>query len=337
MYILPSPSSLRVWHGLIFLRKGSYRRGIFPFTVNIPASYPSLPPAVVFSSASDLFHPLISSFTGELELSASFSPWLPEQHLIVHVIAHVKKSFYRTDWWAAEDGAGGNKQAKELWRRDKDEFARRVEKSVSSSVEAVWEKGGEALRVRRPQPVHEKVWERIQQRWREDEAEAETAAAADAQPAAQQPRARAQRGYLDWFLPGVDGLCSDLLSANDGQRIRLVVTAEEEKEWMEEERKRAAEERRQRVEQAARQLQPDGQPPLSEGEGDDNDNDEHDDTGEGSSETRGAELVAAAKNAADDVVKQEPDAQPAAAATGEDDQPAVSPAYSLPDELQDLP
>src|SRR4051812_47114060 len=40
LYIVPSTDSLRRWHGVIFIRKGFYKGGIFKFLLHLPTSYP---------------------------------------------------------------------------------------------------------------------------------------------------------------------------------------------------------------------------------------------------------------------------------------------------------
>jgi ubiquitin-protein ligase len=59
VYVLPSYDNLRVWYGVIFLRRGSYGAGIFRFRYNLPEDYPGegTRPTVTFLSR--VFHPLI--------------------------------------------------------------------------------------------------------------------------------------------------------------------------------------------------------------------------------------------------------------------------------------
>ena len=241
--MLPSSASLYVWHGLIFVRKGFYRKAILPFTLTIPSTYPAQPPTVTFPTHP--FHPLITS--GTLSLSPSLTPWSPQTHLLLHVIAHVKKAFYRTEWWA-EPSAGSN-AAKELWRNDKGEFGRRVERAVRESVEGVWEAGKE-MRVTRGREVHERVWTRVQERWKAEE------------------EGRPVGPFLDWFMPGVTGLVDE--DSADPAKVRIAVTADEEREWVEEELQRRAEERKQRIASAVAAQELTSSPP-SDGETTDDD------------------------------------------------------------------
>lgn len=50
IYVVPSVDSLRHWHGVIFLRKSHYRKGIFKFVIRIPEEYPDASPRVFFTS-----------------------------------------------------------------------------------------------------------------------------------------------------------------------------------------------------------------------------------------------------------------------------------------------
>ena len=42
VFVMPSLESLRVWHGVIFVRKGVYQGGVFKFRVDLPPEYPEL-------------------------------------------------------------------------------------------------------------------------------------------------------------------------------------------------------------------------------------------------------------------------------------------------------
>ena len=58
VYVLPH--ELRLWSGVIFVRQGVYRDGIFKFRVIIPTNYPAddACPTVVFDTP--VFHPLVN-------------------------------------------------------------------------------------------------------------------------------------------------------------------------------------------------------------------------------------------------------------------------------------
>ena len=49
--ILPSFDNLRVWHGVLFVRSGLFKNGVFRFRVDIPEEY-----AVIFLAARPLIN-----------------------------------------------------------------------------------------------------------------------------------------------------------------------------------------------------------------------------------------------------------------------------------------
>jgi ubiquitin-protein ligase len=67
IYILPRFDDIKIWDGVIFIREGYYKEGIFKFEILIPQNYPSKPPEVNFITK--VFHPLIDLSTGKLDLS----------------------------------------------------------------------------------------------------------------------------------------------------------------------------------------------------------------------------------------------------------------------------
>jgi ubiquitin-protein ligase len=58
---------LLVWHGVVFVREGPYKDGIFKFQMNIPPSYPAKAPEVSFISK--VYHPLVDLKSGKLDIS----------------------------------------------------------------------------------------------------------------------------------------------------------------------------------------------------------------------------------------------------------------------------
>jgi ubiquitin-protein ligase len=78
MYIIPEYSDIKSkilldnqleWNGVLFIKEGAYKKGIFKFTIQIPQSYPSKPPIVIFSTK--VIHPLIDSKSWILDIKVS--------------------------------------------------------------------------------------------------------------------------------------------------------------------------------------------------------------------------------------------------------------------------
>jgi len=51
---------------VLFVKEGAYKKGIFKFVIDIPSSYPSRPPTIVFETK--VIHPLINSKTLILDI-----------------------------------------------------------------------------------------------------------------------------------------------------------------------------------------------------------------------------------------------------------------------------
>ena len=72
VYILPSFDSLREWSGVLFVRSGVYKGGIFRFSMQLPRSYPAngACPRVLFQSR--VFHPHVHPQTGQVDILSHF-------------------------------------------------------------------------------------------------------------------------------------------------------------------------------------------------------------------------------------------------------------------------
>ena len=115
IYLLPELENLRILHGVIFLRRGLYRDGIFRFTIKLPETYNDVGtyPEVIFTPP--IFNPMINFVTGQLDLRMYdfFAPeWNPEKHHLVSVVNFIKKIFYLKDY--SEYPTVANEEAKQL-------------------------------------------------------------------------------------------------------------------------------------------------------------------------------------------------------------------------------
>ncbi|XP_020621754.1 protein crossbronx homolog [Orbicella faveolata] len=73
VYVMPSLKSLQVWHGIIFVRVGPYRHGIFRFVVILEDDFPQSRPLLKFTTA--VFHPQVHPANGVLNLDSHFPLW----------------------------------------------------------------------------------------------------------------------------------------------------------------------------------------------------------------------------------------------------------------------
>ena len=91
IYILPSFNSLRQWSGVLFVRRGIYKGGIFRFEMVLPRSYPAdgACPRVKFQTP--IFHPHVDPKSGEVDILSHFGgKWVAGEHYIVLVLQVMK-------------------------------------------------------------------------------------------------------------------------------------------------------------------------------------------------------------------------------------------------------
>ena len=96
VYVVPSFSSLRVWHGFIIVHQGWYKDGTFKFRIEFPDDYPEVQPTVKFLTK--LYHPFVHQRTLEMHLGWAVKRWNPAKHSILYVLKRLKKMFYVDDF-----------------------------------------------------------------------------------------------------------------------------------------------------------------------------------------------------------------------------------------------
>ncbi|XP_065900456.1 protein crossbronx homolog isoform X2 [Dysidea avara] len=88
VYVLPSFKSLHEWHGVVFVRGGPFRKGIFKFIIYIPDKFPQTRPMLKFKSK--LSHPLVHQANGMFNLMRKFPVWEPHTDHIWQILAYMK-------------------------------------------------------------------------------------------------------------------------------------------------------------------------------------------------------------------------------------------------------
>ena len=123
VYIVPQYDNIKIWHGVLFVREGYYKDGIFKFEIHIPNEYPKQPPKVIF--VSKVFHPLIDSASGLLDLTKKFPVWEVGKSFLVKVIYYIQDIFYNPIYLRK-----GNEEGDSLPNEMVDEIIKCVKKSV---------------------------------------------------------------------------------------------------------------------------------------------------------------------------------------------------------------
>eukprot|EP01113_Clastostelium_recurvatum_P047684 TRINITY_DN8545_c0_g1_i1.p1 TRINITY_DN8545_c0_g1~~TRINITY_DN8545_c0_g1_i1.p1 ORF type:complete len:278 (+),score=48.71 TRINITY_DN8545_c0_g1_i1:30-863(+) len=138
VYVLPSSESIFVWHGVIFIRAGTYRSGFpFKFVINIPEDYPDTSPRLRVTS--DVFHPFISPSDGSVNVDAAFPTGFKEPRIHMReLVEYVKRIFYKFET-ERDDPRVLNKEAWDMFTLDQDKFIERVSSNVSDAESKVFE------------------------------------------------------------------------------------------------------------------------------------------------------------------------------------------------------
>ena len=95
---MPSLDNIRLFHGVIFIRRGIFTNAIFKFTLTCPPDYndTNTHPKVVFSSY--VYNPHVHPQTGEVDLKIPYPEWNPQKHFLVTALTFIKKIFYIKDF-----------------------------------------------------------------------------------------------------------------------------------------------------------------------------------------------------------------------------------------------
>jgi len=96
VYILPSIHNIRLYFGVIFIRRGAYANAVFKFTIKLPTMYNGINtwPTVIFTAPSNIYNSYIDYDTGELNVKEAFPRWDPQKHYLVTLLTYIKKIFY---------------------------------------------------------------------------------------------------------------------------------------------------------------------------------------------------------------------------------------------------
>lgn len=135
VYLIPSFDNLRLFHGVIFVRRGPFTNGIFKFTIRLPERYNDVNawPDITFSSY--VYNPYVNAETGEVDVRAAYPTWDPHRHYLVTVLTYLKKIFYMKTFG---DDAKANIEARELAKKDPGAYRKKVESCVRESQKSVF-------------------------------------------------------------------------------------------------------------------------------------------------------------------------------------------------------
>lgn len=132
IYVIPSALNSFLWFGVYFVRQGTYKGGVFRFTITLPSNFPLGDcPKVVFET--EVFHPLINLESGELCTSWGFPEWR-RNNRIWQLLQYITKVFIKLD----TKMTAINQKASDLQENNFEVFRECVKTCVKKSVSQVF-------------------------------------------------------------------------------------------------------------------------------------------------------------------------------------------------------
>ncbi|KAL1925776.1 uncharacterized protein VTP21DRAFT_659 [Calcarisporiella thermophila] len=131
VYIMPAIDDMNTWYGVLFVRKGYYKNGVFKFRINIPREYPERAPGVAFIT--DMFHPLVDQ-NGQLSIGQQFPTWTPNRDYIFHVLHYVRNIFKKVALDGLMEKYCLNKEAYRMYRNEVHIFAKLAQQCAQLSI-----------------------------------------------------------------------------------------------------------------------------------------------------------------------------------------------------------
>lgn len=134
MYVAPSHLSLLTWHGVMFIRWGLYKGGVFRFKIELPDDYPESPPSLNFTT--DVFHPMVEEGTGRVDLEIWFPEWKAGTDYASCALPRLHRTFATREFLAGGSGTTPlNAEARDMFMKEPAKFTERVEECVRKSNE----------------------------------------------------------------------------------------------------------------------------------------------------------------------------------------------------------
>lgn len=141
VYLIPSLDNLRLFYGMIFVRRGLYTNGIFKFKLRLPPQYNdiNMHPEITFDSY--VYNPYVDQNNGKLDIKTAYMRWDPARHYLVTVLTFLKKIFYTKNF----DDAKANMEAKQLAAKDPSMYQKKVDECVRISQKEVYSNTPESV------------------------------------------------------------------------------------------------------------------------------------------------------------------------------------------------
>lgn len=137
VYVMPSRNLSLIWDGVIFVRSGPFKNGIFRFTLQLEPTFPlqKFPP--VIKLLTPLLHPLVHDDTLIFDSSSAFPTWNDSDH-IYEILKFLKYALENLDYCCTQIQRPSNPSAVELHNKNRQRFLELSRETVTRSVNEVF-------------------------------------------------------------------------------------------------------------------------------------------------------------------------------------------------------
>lgn len=134
---MPSKSQPLVWDGVIFVRTGVFKNGIFRFILQLEPTFPSQSNPPVIKLTSNILHPLVDEETLVFDTSSAFPTWSENDH-IYEILKFLKYALDNVEYCCAQIQRPANTTAVDLFNSDQPKFLDTAREAVARTVNEVF-------------------------------------------------------------------------------------------------------------------------------------------------------------------------------------------------------
>lgn len=142
LYVLPSKNQPLVWDGVVFIRTGVFKNGIFRFVLEMESTFPIQSNPPVIKLISNILHPLVDETTSVFDTSSAFPTWSENDH-IYEILKFFKYALDHVEYCCAQIQRPANAAAVDLYNSDQPKFLEIARETVARSVNEVFNSNNE--------------------------------------------------------------------------------------------------------------------------------------------------------------------------------------------------
>lgn len=135
---MPTKNHSLLWDGIIFVRAGPFKNGIFRFTLQLDSSFPTQKAYPCIRLLSPLMHPLVSEDTMVFDASSAFPTWSENDH-VYELLKFLKYALENIDYCCTQIlSPPSNHSALELHNSDRQKFIEMAQETANRSVNEIF-------------------------------------------------------------------------------------------------------------------------------------------------------------------------------------------------------